>query len=73
MDYWGFFFKFLLATAVMGVVLFALTPALEVWVSIEQWWWRIALLLRLVAAGAIVYFLTLWSLKVKPQDFIHTA
>lgn len=72
---WGLFLlKLLAALAVMGVCLWFLNPAGDIWIKMRaQPWLRAAYLGGIVTAGALVYFATLWALGFRLRDFKRTA
>jgi putative peptidoglycan lipid II flippase len=60
--------KILLASAVMGIILWIASGSDAAWLA-ESAFWRVLRLAGVVAIGAGAYFLALWLLGFRLRDF----
>ena len=70
--WWAFLAKVGVALLVMGMVLWFAMGPVEAWLH-ERAWQRVAHLAGLVVAGAASYFAVLFTLGLRPRDFVKRA
>ncbi|CAJ0995757.1 murein biosynthesis integral membrane protein MurJ [Sodalis praecaptivus] len=68
----GFFCRLILAVIIMAAALVGLLSVMPDWAQ-GAMFWRLLRLMGVVAAGAIVYFATLWLVGFRPRHFARSV